>query len=410
VLSTALYAGIVAATVIIMDLVMIAADIFRPAYQYGDPEVGWVAGRPAGHMYQDRCRDHSAGRSVLYTRNEDGVRTSYPARQLREDSTAFKIGVTGDSHTDLCASNAETHFGVLERALRDQGRMALVFADGAGRYSPLQAYLAIRKQLREYAADVLVLNVYTGNDFYDMLRVDDRPHFVPSGSGYEIAGPVWYQLDSPDGPSRSRVLFAFRTVAKKTGVRQLWLRLGFLRQLAAAQGSGFSTVLAYLNDLRKSLAPELGYRAALSAQMLNQQLFFHRFPASRNESVRRVSALMELVRLENPGRTLVLSPIPSYQLVGEQPVDDVLLRTINRLPVTYAGGVTEEGELHATLRDLATKADWLFVDVLQALRSYSGPARLYNEFDYHLTPVASDLIGHAQAEVIESHLGSVGTR
>lgn len=404
--SVARYIGIVVGTLVIFDLLTIMLGLFPPTHRYGHPELGWVSAGPTGQMREDRCTEYSTGQIVLYTRNEDGLRTSFSARRLREDGDILKIAVSGDSHTDLCAPNAETHFGVLERELTAIGVKTAVFAYGAGKYSPLQAYLAIKTALREYSAHALVLNFYTGNDFHDMHRFDDRPHFVPAGGGYEIAGPVWYEENSPDVRRRSRVLFALRSMAQKTGIRHVFVRVRYLYAVAAAQGQGLPTVAAYMNDLRKSAAPEVGYRAAFTAQMLNQQLFFHHFPGSRDESLRRVRALLELVRRENPILLLVMSAVPSYQLVQEQPVDEALLRTLERLPITYEEGVREEGELYETLRGLAAETGWFFVDNLGPLRDYSGPERLYNDFDYHVRPVASEIIGRNQAAAIAAHLRS----
>jgi hypothetical protein len=288
----------------------------------------------------------------------------------------------------------------MENALNARGLRAVVLAYGAGRYSPVQDYIAFKKALLKYHPAAFVLNLYTGNDFNDILRVDDRPHLVRTDSGYAIAPPVWYRYDEPGIRRRSRVLFALRSVAKRTGLREFLQRLRVLRAVAAEQGKGLGTVLAYTNDLRKSAEPSVGYSGALSAQMLNQQLFFHWFPESRAESIRRVRALLELIRRENPRLVLLLSPLPSYELAQQRPVDEALLRTLARLPITYEGGLREEGALYDTLRVLAEQTGWLFVDNLRALRAYCGGHRLYNAFDYHLLPVASDIIGRVQAEAL----------
>src|SRR5207247_758775 len=179
------------------------------------------------------------------------------------------IAVTGDSQTDLCAPNAETHPGVLETELVAQGLPAVVLAYGVGRYSPLQDYLAFRKVLRPYNPDAWVLNFYTGNDFLDILRVDDRPHFVPADLGYLIGEPVWFLYDDPRVQRWSRVLFAFRLVADKTGLRGAYLRVRELQQVAAEQGLGLRAVIAYLNHLRKAREPSVGYAEALAATMRN---------------------------------------------------------------------------------------------------------------------------------------------
>ena len=101
---------------------------------------------------------------------------------------------------------------------------------------------------------------------------------------------------------------------------------------------------------------------------------------------------------------LLLSPLPSYELAQQQPVDSALLRTIARLPITYESGVQEERALYDTLRVLALETGWLFADNLRPLQAYKGPDRLYNSFDYHLLPPASEIIGREQAETLKASL------
>jgi hypothetical protein len=164
-----------------------------------------------------------------------------------------------------------------------------------------------------------------------------------------------------------------------------------------------------MNDLRKSVEPTLAYKEAFSAQFLNQQLFFHWFPGSREESIRRVRALLQLARRENPNTLLIISALPSYELVQQRPIDDALLPRLHRLPLTYEGGVREEQELYKTLGHLAAEQGWLFVDNLAALRAYRGGDRLYNNLDYHLLPAASTIIGKKQATVLLDYLHGHGT-
>jgi hypothetical protein len=400
--------GITLGALIIVDVLCNLFGLFPPRQDYGDLDVGWLAAAPAATIHYDRCFQLS-GEEVRYLRNEDGIRTNVGVQQLLADRGSFKVAITGDSQTDLCAPNSQVHSGILERELNTKGVRAIVLPYGVGRYSPLQSYLVFKKVLKKYAPDALVLNFYTGNDFNDLLRVDDRPHFVKSNGRYEIAEPVWYRLDDPRVHRRSRVLFVLRSLATTTGVHNLVLRFQFLRKIAAEQGAGFSAVFGYMNDLRRSVEPSVAYKEAFTAQFLNQQLFLHRFPDSRAESLRRVRALLELARRENPNTLLIMSALPSYELVQQRPVDDALRRTLDRLPITYEGGVREEQELYDTLRQLANESGWLFVDNLAALRGYRGGERLYNSFDYHLLPAASTLIGKSQAAVVLHHLHSHGT-
>jgi hypothetical protein len=400
------YALVTALTLFIVDRVLIAMDLFPPTYNYGHPTVGWVSAPPTDRMVQERCYNIAIKQTVAYTRNEDGMRTAHSARELRQNPDIFTVAVGGDSHTDLCESNDKIHFGVMERELNSMALQSAVFAFGAGKYSPLQAYLAVREPMEQYSADALVLNFYTGNDFYDMLRVDDRPSLEPNGRGYRLADPVWYQLDSPNKKRNSRVLFLMESAYQKTGLRRVLLRVHYLRDVASSQKAGVVTVAEYMNDLRKAASNTVEYSHAFSAQMLNQQLFFYRFPGSREESLRRVKALLELVRKQNPNRLLVMSPVPSYQLVNRTPVDSAFLEVIDRLPITYDSGVAEEFELYQTLKGMALQSGWVFVDNLPRLREYQGKEPLYNRADYHIEPVASEIIGKAQAREIVNHVRS----
>ena len=394
------YGAIVLVTLALLDAALMLTGLFPPTHEYGHPELGWVAAPSTGRMEEVRCLEFSRNQVFEYLRNEDGYRTSHSSEKLAGRDDLLEIAVTGDSHTDLCAPSDSIHFGVTEAILKSAGREAAAFSNAAGRYSPLQAYLAVAKGIDAYSADVLVLNLYTGNDFYDMIRVDDRPHLVSSDSGYRIADPVWYQYDPPDLVRRSRVLFALRSLADATGVRGALMRVRYLRETAADQGAGIGDVLKYINDLRKSAAPDVGYSGAFAAQILNQQLFFHHFPESRAEALRRVAALLELIRDRHPELLLVMSPIPSYQAVIDHDVDESLSRVLDRLPVTYEEGAAQERAMYYELEKLATERGWLFVDNLSALRAYSGGGRLYNDFDYHIEPIASRIIGVAQAEAL----------
>lgn len=403
------YAAIVAVTLVVFDLALIVTGLFPPRTSPGHPDVGWLVAPPTGSMTAETCVEFAENVTYVIERNEAAYRTAASAELLRaRRDSLFTVLVSGDSHTDLCIGNAEAHTGYLEAALRAAGRPAVVAGRGSGRYSPLQAYLAVKDGLAEYDAEVFVLNVYTGNDLYDLMRVDDRPHLVATDSGYRVAPPVWYTLDDPAARPKSRVLWVVREIGRATGVRGFVVRLRYLRDSAAEQGASLGAIVRYVRDLRRASSPEVGYPAAFAAQMLNQQLFFHHFPGSRDESLRRMRALLERVRAEQPGRLLVLTPLPSYQLVQESPVDPPFVRIFDRLPISYESGLAEEAAITEALRTMAAETGWIFVDVLPRLRAARGGGRLFNAFDYHLLPAASAVIGRAQADAIL--VATAGTR
>jgi hypothetical protein len=153
-------------------------------------------------------------------------------------------------------------------------------------------------------------------------------------------------------------------------------------------------------DLRRASVRSAGYPQAFAAQMLNQQLFFHHFPGSQAEAVRRIEALLARIRAERPGMFLLVSAVPSYQLVLGEMADPLLSATVSRLPITVDGGRKQEQELYGDLRAAAERSGWYFVDNLTALQALPNRDRLYNHFDYHIEPSASRTIGRLQAEAL----------
>ena len=216
---------------------------------YGDADLGWRSANATGQMAIGKCMEFSTGETIIFQRNEDGVRTSLSRAAVLADTHRLRIGVSGDSQTDLCAPNDQIPGGVLEAALNTHGHPSTVLTYGAGRYSPLQAYLAFRKILVPYRPNVFILQVYTGNDLYDILRADDRPHFEATDSGYRIADPIWYSLDNPKVRRTSRVLYVLRTLGDRIGVRQTLLRVAELRRAREAARCRNAGRISYMRDL-----------------------------------------------------------------------------------------------------------------------------------------------------------------
>ena len=179
------YAAIIVVTLLVIDGICIALGLFPPVMNYGDADLGWRSANATGQMAIGKCVEFSTGDTIIFQRNEDGVRTSLSRAAVLTDTHRLRIGVSGDSQTDLCAPNDQIPGGVLEAALNAHGHPSTVLTYGAGRYSPLQAYLAFRKILVPYRPDVFILQVYTGNDLYEILRADDRPHFEPRVRGID---------------------------------------------------------------------------------------------------------------------------------------------------------------------------------------------------------------------------------
>jgi hypothetical protein len=374
-----------------LDLILVKLDLLGPPFAYGTPDVGF--GKP-------------------------GVRTSAHHGVPRISTPeAIAITMVGDSHSELVFGNPlDTHEFVLEAVLRDAGVPINMISAGRGRYSPLQEYILFKLQLkRAFAPRVLVMNFYSGNDFYDMLRPDDRPHFERDGQSIVIREPLWITYVDPSKRSwiqRSRLLWGIDELSSRFGLPRVITRLRMVSAAASQTDRPLTDTLRYLADLRRSEESRLSYPAAFAAQILNQALFFHHFPGSTRESLAFMRHLMQRIRAENPDMLLVFASIPSAALMDAIPHDVQRLwrETLDRTGLTEAQVGELENGLVNELKTAAVETGWLFVDLRDCLRAAPHSGELYSAEDLHISATASRLIGGCQAEALlasESFMGSV---
>ena len=152
---------------------LFAPLIGRPSrFQY-DP-IAWVVHKPdTGQDYMD-WPEHPDGRIRQYANNM-GFREDAPTQVEKH---AYRIFVTGDSHTDGAVNNSESYANVLEalldRALDPSGATAPVevINAGVGGTGP-HNYLAMVQKYLDLQPDVVIAGLYVGNDFMNALVHSD---------------------------------------------------------------------------------------------------------------------------------------------------------------------------------------------------------------------------------------------
>jgi glycine cleavage system H protein len=236
--SVALALGVNLALLAGLDLMLVKLDLLSPPFTYGLEGVGF------GYAGVRRSSDF-------------GVVTPGAGE-------AVTIAMVGDSHSQLAFDGRplESHEFVLERRLRAAGIPALMISAGRGRYSPLQEYLLFKLAIEEpYHPRLLVMNVYSGNDFYDMLRPDDRPHYLrDSAVGIAIEDPEWITFVNPSTRrwiERSRLLWAVDELSSRLGYPRVVTRLRMLGAAARQPGHTTAETVRYLSDLVYVDLPEV---------------------------------------------------------------------------------------------------------------------------------------------------------
>src|SRR5262245_22477675 len=122
--------AIVVVTLVVIDAICMTSGLFPPVMNYGDPNLGWLSGQPTGRMAIGKCTEFSTGETKIFQRNEDGVRTSLSRAAVLADTLRLRIGVSGDSQTDLCATNDQLPGGVLETELNAHRHPSTVITYG----------------------------------------------------------------------------------------------------------------------------------------------------------------------------------------------------------------------------------------------------------------------------------------
>jgi hypothetical protein len=182
-----------------VDLILMKVDLLSPPFRYGSLELGF---------------------------SSPGLRRSvdYGVAAARGTATVT-IAMVGDSHSELAFDNPlDSHEFVLEAALRAGGIPVNVVSAGRGKYSPLQEYLLFRLELKDAdRPDVLLMNFYSGNDFYDMLRPDDRPYLARDDQhAIVMRPPLFVAFVNPERRiwmERSRLLWGIDEAASRLGSR-----------------------------------------------------------------------------------------------------------------------------------------------------------------------------------------------
>jgi hypothetical protein len=364
-----------------VDWLLVKLDLLSPPLAYGTPGVGF-------------------GNPGVRTSAHHGVPRVNPA-------DALTITMVGDSHSELVFENPlDSHEFVLEAALREAGIPVNMISAGRGRYSPLQEYLLFKLQLKKaFAPRVLVMNFYSGNDFYDMLRPDDRPHFEREGDSIVMKEPRWITYVDPSARSwweRSRLLWGIDELSSRLGYPRVVSRLRMLSAAAIQSGRPVGDSLDYLASLRQSEEPRLGYPAAFAAQILNQALFFQHFPETTRDAEAFMRYLLQRVRAENPGMLLVLASIPSAALMDRVPhsIEGFWRDTLGRTNLNSGEVAALENRLVDGLKSSAAETGWLFVDLRDCLRSAPESGEQYSAEDLHISATASRLIGRCQAAAL----------
>jgi hypothetical protein len=283
--------------------------------------------------------------------------------------------------------NASSFTNVAEAALAAQGRDVEMINCGRGNFSVYQQLLLLERLL-PLAPDIVIITVYAGNDYLDIMIRENRPYLLPvEGQRAKRALP-----EQPRATLAERAWQMLSDFSTGCYLIDGWSKRWREQRLLAAAPPR-------LQRLRAAEAISTGP----VWQSLNQASFFEeqpdRFAVASDLHRQLVTELVDTTRRH--GSRLLFIILPSKRQVERYTAEAVFAET--EAVLGLASDAKWEDAVRDDLRAMLTAARAPFVDPYDVFREHalSGGEPLYWSKDHHL-----DIRGHALlASLLAEELG-----
>lgn len=174
---------------------LLAAELILRAVRFPGPiGMAYVSDSVQGHRLRPGFRIwYRAEGDAFFTVNSDGMPDA--ERSVAKPDGTFRVAVVGDSFTQAAGTPRERRFTAIINqrlstcpALRGQRVETLAF--GVSAYSASHELLEIRRHVFRYSPDVILLQVFLGNDLRANVRElsgpEPMPYFVHTANGWEL--------------------------------------------------------------------------------------------------------------------------------------------------------------------------------------------------------------------------------
>ena len=329
----------------------------------------------------------------------------------------IRVAIVGDSHTfhHKWISRETHHARYLQQGLTDAGLRPWIASLGVPRFSPVQEMLALDELIdKKYPVDAAVFLFYSGNDFAELLRNDDRPRveFDESGRAY-VASPTW-RFNRPDSlydewPGASRLLFLANLAANVVQPGNVPMKMVVAAEATDALRPSFAERVRYFWTAIESTDDRLGYPGAIAAEWLNQVAVAEMFGERFTDAVEpRVRYFWQEMKRRHSGRALYFFVIPSATLVGAVPekVAPVYADLLQRVGTSDERARAVERSLIAMLSKEGAAQGFTVVDLSPRFEQAvaANPSVLYyDEPTLHIDAVSRKMVGEAMVEAILAH-------
>lgn len=323
----------------------------------------------------------------------------------------YRLAFVGDSQTAGECANNENYPAVVGRRLNSlrTGDSVDVLNAGVGRFSPYQYYIRAKRDVLPLNPDQIVVGLYLGNDYMDLIRHDDRPYLTITSKGQiEAHRPEFIIYDDPSEPPGfllSSRLYSLVRSALGPNLYYQYSRARILLEGLSGSSSNIPGVATYMIEVKRLTDVSLG----LMTQSLAQKVWFSRFPETYAAAAKLNKHVMELFKALCDAHHIRLTYvlIPTKVQIEPQEVRSIFARIGKIDPIlTAEASVAFENRIAddvlAAGRELGVEVIDPRAEMVEHLR---GIRRYYPE-EMHLNPAGNELIGEVLAGRIAGKLAA----
>ena len=358
---------------------------------------GWV--HPPHQVTLVESGDLQTG-IIEIRRNNCGFREDAETPVAKPDGT-YRILVLGDSHTDGFCLNSESFSNCLEANLPLPPRIDVINA-GQVAFSPYQEWWLYENVGRHFAPDLIVVAIYGGNDYWDLMQTKNRVHLNREGGRFvhHLRPPVDSHV-----PGQKSLPPTFNRQCKN------FLRDHFATYHALAEigplRSAFGTPPVYSPFERK--VQKLPQEAvAAYFQSLGQAAYYANAPATLPETDAMFKHTVGLFQASasRDRAALLFLVIPTLREVCPEVDSQGIASAVSKLRLS-----AEQATLDTKIRGLAVQAIReshaevidLYASLIAVHKSHPE-RRLYHKFDNHLAPEGHRVVADVLAKLIPQYV------
>ena len=337
---------------------------------------------------------------------------------------SLTIVVIGDSHLEYGDKNTGQYnqCTYLYNYLKEKNIPARVIILGTPSTGFIQQMFIYDEQIKKKGIkpDVVLFQIYSGNDFSENLRYDDRPRVDFKADGTPDTVPIHWVLDRPKSkgkdtsftswPRDSRLLYLTNAAF---GHHNMVLKAKIAYSSNDLLGFGLGSKIEYIKNLNRFVDKRLtAYNGAVAAQFLNQYYQMNKKPdAFMKESKVRTKYFLEYFKKSNPEVTCIVSYLPSAPAIGAMCDTDVMIYhdILKRSNLSDLDVPKMEHQLYMMMDSLNNATGKPFIvydlsDTLHIANKLDGTQTFYDKGGLHVTPKSRKIIGETWGKQIIKYL------